>query len=326
MTPGLGEKRFQGDGVKQEDLGRDFPGAVLVFEGQQVQRTLVTTGAVLAGDIVPELVGADLGEEIAAMVEGLGIEELGLDGGVDALDIGVGIGTGGRVEAVPGSEALLDGEMKTLGPVVDSVAVELHAQVGGDDDLRGVDPVVPEVAQEALDGQCGVGLGEFVAVGQELGAAGEFADRVLEAGEFEGLHLGPVDGDVGEIFDIHLEAGERGVGGLDGAQVVLAPMFFAAGAGELVLAEDALGSVMTQGQIELGDEAAGAEARGLLAQGDDPGFESGVGLVWAGLGGAGVAFEAGVAESFEAVEPFADGIALAAEVAGGGRPGASPQA
>ena len=89
--------------MEQENLGRDFLGAVLVFDGQEVQRALVAAGAVFAGDVVPELVGADLGEEIAAMVEGLGVEELRLDGGVDALDLGVGVGTGGRIKAVPGS-------------------------------------------------------------------------------------------------------------------------------------------------------------------------------------------------------------------------------
>ena len=75
---------------------------------------------------------------------------------------------------------------------------------------------------------------------------------------------------------------------------------------------------MPQRQIKLGDEAAGAEAGRLFAQRDDPGFESGAGLVRAGLGGAGLAFETGVALGLGAAQPLADGVARTAELAGGG--------
>ena len=112
--------------------------AVLVFPGEQVQRAEVAARAVLTGHVVTELVGADFGEEVGAAVEGLGVEELAFDGVVDALDVGIGVGTGGRVEAMPGSVPLLDGEMEALGPVIDGAAIELRSQVGGDDDLGGV--------------------------------------------------------------------------------------------------------------------------------------------------------------------------------------------
>ena len=70
--------------------------------------------------------------------------------------------------------------------------------------------------------------------------------------------------------------GEGGVGGLDGAQIVLAALGCA---GELVVAEGALDGDMAHWQIELGDEAAGAKARCFPAQGDDAGFEGGLGFM-----------------------------------------------
>ena len=100
------------------------------------------------------------------------------------------------------------------------VAVVFGAEVGGDDDLGGVEAVIFEMGEEAIHGQGGVSFGEFIAVGQELGAARQFAEGVLEAGQAIGLHLRPIEGEVGEIFDIHLEAGERRIGRFDGAEIV----------------------------------------------------------------------------------------------------------
>ena len=73
-----------------------------------------------------------------------------------------------------------------------------------------------------------------------------------------------------------------------------------------------------RGQIELGDEAAGAKARCFPAQGDDAGFEGGLGFMGAGKRGAGLALEAVEAQRLETAEPFADGAAGAAEAQGGG--------
>ena len=192
------------------------------LECQQVGGAFVSAGTVFAGGVVPELVGGSFGEEIRFGREDLGIEQFGFDGVVNALDVGVGIGAGRRIEAVLGLIFLFDGPVKAADLIVGGVAVVFGAEVGGDDDLRGVEAVVFEMGEEAIHGQGGVSFGEFIAVGQELGAARQFADGVLEAGQAIGLHLRPIEGEVGEIFDIHLEAGERRIDRFDGAEIVLA--------------------------------------------------------------------------------------------------------
>ena len=179
---------------------------------------------------------------------------------MNTFDIGIGIGTGGRVEPMFGTEGLLNGKVKALRSVVEGVAVKFRAQVGSNDDLASIAAMLLEVFEETLDAQGGVGFGEFVAVGQELGATGEFANGVLEAGQAVALHLGPVEGDVGEVFHIHLEAGERGISGFDGTQVVLTFVAAFGWTGQVMGVNDALGSVMAQRQIKFLDEAASAKA------------------------------------------------------------------
>ena len=142
------------------------------FEGQEVCGTFVTAGTVFSGGVVPELISGGLSEEVGFGGKDLGIEQFGFDGVVDAFDIGIGIGAGGRIKVVLGTEGLLDSKMKALGPVVDGIAIEFTAQVSGNDDLAGIEAVLLEVLEETLDGQGGIGLGEFIAVGQELGTTG----------------------------------------------------------------------------------------------------------------------------------------------------------
>jgi hypothetical protein len=228
--------------VEQEYFGRDGGG----FKGQKVCGALIATGGVLASGVVPELIGGGLSEEVGFGGEDLSIEQFGFDGIVNTFDIGIGIGTGGRIEPVFGAEGLLDGEVKALRSVVEGVAVKFRAQVGSDDGLTSIDALLLEVFEETLDAQGGVGFGEFVAVGQELGAAGELADRVLEAGQAVALHLGPVEGEVGEVLHIHLEAGEGDVGGFDGPEVVFTVVAALGRAGQLVGLNDALGGVMVR--------------------------------------------------------------------------------
>ena len=190
--------------MEQEYSGRDFGS----FEGEQVGGAFVAARAVFAGSVVPELIGDGLGEEIGFGRKNLSIKEFGFDGIVDAFDVGIGVRAGRRIKAVLGAEGLLDAQMKALGPIMEGIAIELDAQVGGEDDLVGIQAVLLEVSQKAPDGESGVGFGEFVAVSQELSAAGEFADGVLEVRQAVALHLWPVEGNVGEVLHIHLEASE----------------------------------------------------------------------------------------------------------------------
>ena len=242
--------------MEQEYFGREGGG----FRGQQICGTFIAPRAVFAGGVVPELVGSDFGEEVGFGRKDLGVEQFGFNGVMDAFDIGVSVGASGRIEAMLGAEGLLEGEMKAFRPIVDGVAIELRSQVGGDDDLVRIDAVVLEVFEETFNAEGGVGFGEFVTVGQELGAAGEFTNGVLEAGQAVALHLGPVEGNVGEVLHIHLEAGEGSISGFDGTEVIFTAVAALGRPGQLVGVNDALSGVMAQRQAKFLDEAASAKA------------------------------------------------------------------
>ena len=130
--------------MEQEYSGREIRG----FDGQQVGRAFVAARTVLAGGVVPELIGG-LGKEICFGGKNLSIEEFGFDGVVDTFDIGIGIGAGRRIEAVLGVEGLLDAQVKTVGPIMDGIAIELDAQVGGDDDLVGIQAGLLQVSKKS---------------------------------------------------------------------------------------------------------------------------------------------------------------------------------
>jgi hypothetical protein len=53
---------------------------------------------------------------------------------------------------------LCDGPVKSADLRVDGVAVVFGSQIGGDDDLGGVEAVVFEVGEEAIDGTGGISL------------------------------------------------------------------------------------------------------------------------------------------------------------------------
>ena len=96
--------------------------------------------------------------------------------------------------------------MKALGPVVSSVVIKFGSQSGGDNGVVCVHAVLLEVLEKAFHAQGRVGFGAFIAVGQELGAAGELAKGVLAAGQVVALPLGPLAVGAG------LGCGRRGVG------------------------------------------------------------------------------------------------------------------
>ena len=111
------------------------------------------------------LVGGDSVEEVGGPPEALEVEELGLDGGVTALDVGVGVGPGWRVEAVLGAGGQ-DGAVEAVRSVVDGVAIELAAEVGAYFNLGEVDAVGAQVLEYALQREGGVSLRQVGCVGE----------------------------------------------------------------------------------------------------------------------------------------------------------------
>ena len=53
------------------------------------ERRAVSARAVLSGEVVEELVGGDLCEEVVSRGEAFDIEEVGFDGSVNGFDIGI---------------------------------------------------------------------------------------------------------------------------------------------------------------------------------------------------------------------------------------------
>ena len=73
------------------------------------------------------------------------------------------------------------------------------------------------------------------------------------------LHLGPEEGNVGEVLHLHLETSEGDIGGFDGAQVVFAAMAALGRSGQVMGLDDALGGIVAQGQAKFFDEAPSAK-------------------------------------------------------------------
>lgn len=141
------------DGREQEHSRVDVGSA----GGENLGRRAEATGAIFAGEVEEVLVGGDGGEEVGRAGEVFEIEELGLDGGVAAFDIGIGIGTCGGIEAMPGARGG-DAAVEAVRAVVDGVAIELAAQVSAHFEVRQSDAVRFEVREDAGLGECGVGF------------------------------------------------------------------------------------------------------------------------------------------------------------------------
>jgi hypothetical protein len=300
--------------MEQEDFWRDEGS----FGSQEIGWAFVTAGAVFASGVVPKLVSGAFGKEIGSAIKALSIIELGFDGVVDTFDICIGIRAGRRIKGVLGAPALFDGEVKAFWPIMDGIAIELRAQIGGDDHLAGIHFVLVQMFEESFDGEGGVCLGQFVAVSQELSATGEFSDGVLEARQTVFLHLWPEEGNVGQVLHIHLEASKGSISGFHRAEVIFAAMSALGRSGQLMDIDNALDGIMAQGQVKFGNEPTRAETRSLLAQPNDPGLQGLFSFVRAGSGSAAKGSQAGITQDLEAAQPFAHGVAAAVKVAGGG--------
>ena len=209
--------------------------------------------------------------------------------------------------------------VEAAGTLLFVVAAVFRAVVCGQDQVVERDAPELQVGREAFYGQGGAGGGEFVGVIDEEGAGFDVADGVLVAGEALSAHLGPVGGDIVERFGIGLEAFERQVLGLDGAQVVFLAGLGASFSGQAVLPEDAGDGAQGGSKIEQKFKAARSEAGDLMPGREDLFFLSRAGFMGAGLGGAGAIDQGGAAAFSKALQPAADGLGRGGPSAGAGK-------
>ena len=130
----LGKKRLQRDGVKQAYFGWDLGS----FAGEPIGWTFKSARTVFARGIVPELVSGGFGKEVGFGRKDLGLEPFGFAAGMDAFDIGMGVGAGRGVEVVFG--------LKTAEPFAGGAARTLAGASGRLDALfeSGGDPLMAE--------------------------------------------------------------------------------------------------------------------------------------------------------------------------------------
>jgi len=105
--------------------------------------------------------------------------------------------------------------------------------------------------------------------GPEQQSAADIAGGVLHDGEIEGLGLGPVMGDVVEVFGVGGNLLKQTPSGLDVGEVLFAWILAATRAKQAMSAPDAFQGAVAESKIELANEATCAEGRQLLAERDD---------------------------------------------------------
>jgi hypothetical protein len=133
-------------------------------------------------EIVVELVGGDLCEEVCTGGEAFDIEEVSFDGSVYGLDVCVRVAASRRDVGVCGAHDLLDSVYEASVFLSTGVAAELAAVVCLDIDLREIDTELTDVYEEPSDGHLGVCGRDGVGVRDELGTGGKFPDGVLVSG------------------------------------------------------------------------------------------------------------------------------------------------
>ena len=92
------------EGRKQEDARMD----VGVCLAKDVRRSAVGFVGVWTTEVEVVLVGGDFLEEVMTVSEGLDIEELGFFEGMEAFDIGIGVGASWGDEDLASPEVLFD--------------------------------------------------------------------------------------------------------------------------------------------------------------------------------------------------------------------------
>ena len=250
------------------------------------------------------------------------VEELCLDPFVEGFDVGL-------VVLLAGGDVAVGGAKQVAHDVAEAAvsfdlalgAGVLRAVVGLHDGALARVSAAAKVLEHGGGEDAGVAFGELVGEAQEGGAGFDVASGVLEADKLlVAGHLLHIVGNVVEVFGVDLELLEGLEAGLDLAHVALLLVLFLPPLCAAILAEDAGDGALAGGELAEVLEAAGAEAGGLVALAKDLAFLLGRSLVGAAVRGAGAIHEgaAGVVVLAPAVEPFANGLGLAAEGAGCG--------
>jgi len=237
-----------------------------------------------------------LSEEVAAAGEVFQIEELVFFEAMNGFDV-----------ALVGVRRRRDAHVLAVAESFGEIAFELAAIVGLPDQIAERDAVAIQVLLDAR-GEDGAGRGA-ASFGEspEEQAAADIARGVLNDGQMQPLSLQPVAGNIVEIFGVGADLLKQGPGRLDVGQVLFALVFTAAFFDQAVLMPDAFQSVMADGQIELPNQAAGAEGGQGLAQFDQPRFPGQRRLVRLMAACARLSGQAGRPLLLEAAQPLADG-------------------
>lgn len=258
-------------------------------------------------EVVP--VGGDLGPEVSQATEGFSVEELIFDEAVDGFDVALpGKALGWDVTVVRTQSAYRGGQALLL-----FVFQKLRAIIGLPDQAAQIDSVAGQVNGELFGQEGGVGFGQFVGVTGEAGAGDRLAGGILKTRQFEPRHGQPIVGNILQVFGIGGELPEEFPVAFDRAELLFSDVLLFAGACQLMLTQDSGNGVMTAGQSELMLKPLGTEA-GLLAQFDDLAFQAGGDLVRAVMRASALFGQRGRLAGLVAAEPFAGGVAGAAEL------------
>jgi hypothetical protein len=181
VSPLRVEVVIEDDGRKQAEFERragmealdDLPGSL---------KFLVGVGP---GEIEVELVGVDLGQEVAAALEEFQIEELIFFEAMDGFDVALeGVSGGGNADML--ADAKSCGEM----------AFELTAVVGLPSQIAERDTVAMQMLLDARGENGAGGSRALFSEGPEQQAAAHIAGGVLDRGQAQSLSLRPVVGDI----------------------------------------------------------------------------------------------------------------------------------
>jgi hypothetical protein len=262
-------------------------------------------------EVVP--VALDLSHEVGATGEALAVEELCFLKAVDGFDIALpGIGFGWDVTMVAAQSPYGGGQASGL-----FIFQELAAVVGLPDHATEVNAMIGQMGADPFGQQAGVGFGDFVGVAHQTKPTDHLAHTVLIARQAQTHHLRPVEGNIGQILGIGHQLAEEFPAAFDLPQTLLALVFFETATGELVGAQDAGSGPDAGGDVKLLLEPLGAEAC-LVAQAHDEAFDAPGSLMRTMTRALGEFGQTRRLARLVSAQPFAHGIAGAAQGAGGG--------